>query len=332
MLRGVRGLLLLSAAGWALAGCGSAVEKPAGRPGGAGQVEVQPEARASANDTGNPVVARVNGEAIRREEVVSVLYRGRGRAVLDELVVTALVRQHARRKGVTSSRALLEAERRRIVGELAGDGDEGGDGAALLGYMLRKRGVSRAEYDLIVERQALLRAVAERDLAWARVGGAAEVAAEYERQHGRRVVVRLIVLTNLRQVDEALGRLSEGEGFGAVAGAMSQDEVSLSRGALLGPISAASTEVAAGLREAALAMEAVGQRSGPVHYRDESGAERWALLELEGVVAADGAELEAVRGQLLESIWQGKVSETMADVLERLQASAAVEVVDPVLR
>ena len=313
----------LLAVGLTLAGCGAAPQRPAGSPGRGSTAVAATDAESVA--AANPIVARVNGEAIYRENVVSVLYRGRGRQVLEELVLTELVRQEARREGLHAGRELVEREMERI---LAGLSAEAGDREALLGYMLKSRGITRAQFGLIVERQALLRQLVRDDSTVSE----SDLADEFTRQHGRRVTVRLIVLTNLRQVDEALGRLSGGKSFAEVVGEMSQDEVSLGRGGLVGPFSAADGEVAPGWREAGLALEEVGQRSEPVHYRDKAGGERWGLLELEAVTEADEADFQAVREELLRSIRQRRVSQKMADLLQRLQESAAIEVVDPILR
>ena len=107
----------------------------------------------------DPIVARVSGEPIRKSEVAQILWQGRGRKVLNELIALETVRQRARRVPIAAWEDLTAQEWNRILQNMA-PGKLRREQMALLEYMLQSRGITHAEFDLIVQRQALLRRMA----------------------------------------------------------------------------------------------------------------------------------------------------------------------------
>lgn len=302
-------------------GCLTNNEKKSERPAS------MPEALVQAKPANEMIVARVNGQAVRRGDIVSVLLRGRGKRLLEELIVLEAVRQEAAKKNIQETDALVAAQLNRILADMA-PGKPRREQLALLDYMLESRGLTRPEFDLIVERQALLREL---------VNPYVEVTeqmlrAEYERQHGRRVEVRQLVVSNIRKIEQVQKRLEAGANFAEIVQEASEEEQSLLRGGLLGPISWADEDVPEPVRAAALGLQTPGRRSKPFSYRDETGRQRWCLLQLERVIPADGISFESVRDELEGSIQKRQLRKRMSEREQSLRNKALVEIIDPMFK
>lgn len=286
-----------------------------------------PEALAQAKPAEEMIVARVNGQAIRRGDITSVLLRGRGKRLLEELIVLEAVRQEAAKKNIPETDTLVAAQLNRILADMA-PGKPRREQLALLDYMLDSRGLTRPEFDLIVERQALLREL---------VNPYVEVTeemlrAEYERQHGRRVEVRQLVVSNIRKIEQVQKRLEAGENFAVLVQEASEEEKSLLRGGLLGPFSLADEDVPEPIRAAALGLQTAGRLSEPFAYRDKTGRQRWCLLQLEREIPADGISFDSLRDELARSIQNRKMRQRMSAQERLLRQKALVEIIDPMFK
>jgi len=273
------------------------------------------------------ILARVNGKAIKRGEIASVLLRGRGQRLVEELIGLEAVRQEAAKKNIQETDALVAAQLNRILADMAPEKPRR-EQLALLDYMLDSRGLTRPEFDLIVERQAMLREL---------VDPYVEVTeqmlrAEYERQHGRRVEVRQLVVSNIRKIEQVQKRLASDENFAEIVQEVSEEEQSLLRGGLLGPISLADEDVPEPIRAAALGLQTVGRFSAPFQYRDETGRQRWCLLQLERVIPADGISFDSVRDELARSIQKREIRRRIQELERSLRRKALVEIIDPMFK
>jgi len=281
---------------------------------------------ASAGQVPDPVLARVNGQPIRRSTVANVLLAGRGKTVLDDLITLEAVRQQAAARGIKATPDRIEAERRRILEDMV-PGKPVAEQEALLEYLLQSRGLSAGEFALVVERQTLLRELVDPDVPVSEE----QLAAEYEREHGRKVQVRQLAVTSLRKLEAAQRRLAAGEDFALLAADLSEDERTLRTGALLGPFSAADEQVPPAVRRAAFGLGGAGQVSGPVRYRDEDGIEWWGLLRLERETPPAGPEPAAVREKLAQAVQQREIRRRMLALQQSLRAAAKVDLVDAAL-
>jgi len=266
----------------------------------------------------DPIVARVNGKPINRAAVLDLLFAGRGRKVLDELILLEIVRQHAEQKGLTLNDSDTAAELEIILEDMA-PGKSRHEKHALLRYN---------EFDIIVKRQSLLRRLVDPDTDIT----PQMIADEYERRHGRRVEVRLLAVNSLRQIEAAQRRLESGADFLELVGQMSQDQQTLARDGLLGPFSSADDDVPIEIRDAAAALQHPGQVSGIVRYRRDTGAQSWCLLKLETVLPPDGTPLADVRAELLAALQRRRTARLMTNLQKSLRASAKVQILDPALR
>ncbi|MBN1844508.1 MAG: peptidyl-prolyl cis-trans isomerase [Sedimentisphaerales bacterium] len=277
--------------------------------------------------TDRTVVARVNGHDIVRGEVISIVLQGRGKPVLDSMVALQIVRQAAARRGIQPTEDLYRQQMDRILEDMA-PGKTHAEQTALLDYLIESRGLTRPEFDLLVQRQVLLRQMVDPRVEVTE----ADLQAEYERQFGRKVTVRLLAVRSLRQIDQANRRLAAGEDFAALVRDLSQEERTLNQDGLLGPISAADDQVPPELLQAALALETVGQRSAVVRYRDQQQSQWWCLLQLEEVIPANPVPLDQVRPVLQQDLQEQAIRRRMAELMESLRRRAKVEIVDPLFQ
>jgi len=286
-----------------------------------------PEVLVQAKPSGEMIVAWINHTAIRRGDIVSVLLRGRGKRLLEELLVLEAVRQAAAKKNIQETDVFIAAEMNRILEDMA-PGKPRREQLALLDYMLESRGLTRPEFDLIVERQALLRELVDPYVEVTEQ----KLRSEYERQHGRRVEVRQLVVSSIRRIEQVQKRLEAGEKFAVIVQEVSEDEQTLLRGGLSGPISAADEDVPEPLRTAALGLQTIGQRSAPFQYRDQTGRPWWCLIQLENVIPPDDVVYESARDELAQSIQKREIRTRMGMLERLLRKNALVEITDPMFK
>jgi len=288
---------------------------------------------ARVTDTTEPIepadatIARVNDEPIRQSELVSLLLAGYGGEVLDELVLTAIVRQYAARSQVSADKDMIAGELNGVLEDMA-PGRNRRDQLALLDYMLQSRCMSRSEFDLLLERNALLRRLVDPNV----VITDETLSGEYERRHGRRVEVRVLAVTSLRGIEAAKRRLVCGADFAALVREMSEDQPTLARDGLLGPICDADEDVPQALGKAAMQLQAVGDRSDIIAYRDDNHANWWCIVQLEKVIPADETSFADVREQLALSLQESLLRKRMFELQQQLQEDSAVHILDPALR
>jgi hypothetical protein len=275
----------------------------------------------------DPVVARVNGRPIRQSQLLEALLPGYGRRMLDELMLLEIVRQHAEESDINSDETLVEAELMSVLEDMA-PGKSPEHKLALLDYMLKSRGMTRAEFDFIIERQVLLRQMVDPNV----VVTEEMLSREYERQYGRKVLVKQLVVRSLRQIEEVQRKLETGIDFSTLVQEMSQDEVTLSEGGLLGPFTQQDTRIPPEVRREAFKLENLGDRSGIIRYRDQQKQEYWCLLQLERHISAEQVELATVREELIEGLRTRLIKERMLKLQDNLQKQATITVLEPKLR
>ncbi|MBN2212482.1 MAG: peptidylprolyl isomerase [Sedimentisphaerales bacterium] len=273
------------------------------------------------------IIARVNNAPMFRQDLETILYHGRGATLLEDCILLEVVRQEARRRGLSDNPNRILQERRRVLDDMA-PGKSPTEQQALLDYMLKRRGLTQPEFDVILEKQALLRDMVAGDV----VVTEQALAEQFEREHGGRVQVRQIVLGTLARVDEAVRRLAAGELFATVAADMSEDERTSPEGGLTMPFSRMHDDIAPAVRKAAFALDPPGDRSEPIHYLDNRGRDRWVILELVQNLPPDGITMEQVRSELTETVRRRLTSAAMLSLQQSLREKALVDIIDPALR
>lgn len=274
-------------------------------------------------------IATVNGKPINRAAMMDLLIRTRGLSVLEELVARDLARQAAEAEGVSITPADIQAEYDRSLAQisspvptttqplLAKEARE-----TLLSEILRRRGLSREEFGMAMERQACLRKIAEKRLQITEP----MLRTQYEMMYDARVQVRHIQVADWRDVSRVQKMLEAGKDFAEVARTCSQNLNTAPEGGLLPPFSRNQDDVPPLLRDAAFSL-AVGQVSNPIRIDND-----YHLIK--PVQRFDRSQVqfehvkEIVRMKLIERL----LPEAMAKIERDLFNKAQIVITEPRLR
>ncbi len=275
---------------------------------------------------GDPTVAIVNSRAIKQSELLKVLLPAKGRKVLDELVLLEVVRQYGAEKGISVTTVQKQAELDRILQELAPDKTRR-EQTALFKYMLEKRNLSQAEFDIIIERQYLLGRLVDPNVTITDK----LYADEYERQYGRQIIVRQLVTASFRSILEVQQKIDDGTDFARLVEQYSQDQLTLARGGLLGPFSCTDEHIAEPVRQAAFKLNTPGEQTEPFRFYDDGNKEWWCLLQFEKDFPAEATTPAEVRGELTRIIRRRVLNQRMSDLQKKLKQQAAVTILEHTL-
>jgi parvulin-like peptidyl-prolyl isomerase len=295
-------------------------------------------------------VARLPGLVITQRQFLAPLIEAHGLPVLLNVVQTELAKQNAQRIGLKLSADDLRQERDRTLEQAFSEADDKtqeqitdalarGDQPtadrlreelkhdrerALEQYLAQQR-VSRPEFELLVQTNAYLRKIAERDMK--------EIPDDvlrkaFDAEYGATVRVRHIQSNNKQEIMQARERLKAGEPFEKVAREMSRNARTAALGGELPRFSLAHTSIPANFKQAAFSLNE-GQVSDMVEC---DGA--YHLIKLEQKFPPRAVKFEAVkdglRTKVREQVLQGAVGhlrDQMAD-----QARTTLQIEDPVLR
>jgi hypothetical protein len=278
----------------------------------------------TARQNGNPVIARVDGVEITKSEVVEILLAGRGKTVLDDLALLQAVRNHAAQKGLTGSPEIIESEMNLILDDMA-PGKSRNDQLDLFQYMLQSRGLTRPEFNLIVERQALLRRLVDPNPAVTED----LLLAEFDRLYGPKVQVRRLAVSSRRQLESVQNQLALGSDFTELVRQTSEDETTLPQDGLMPPFSARDEQIPAEIRSAAFALDTEGRFSDMVIYTDEQLRQWFVLLRLEKKIPPEEITLESVRTELTRTLRQKIIRRQMLDLQNQIKEKADIYILDP---
>jgi len=271
-------------------------------------------------------VALVNDIAISQDKLVQLLLPAYGKKVLDEIILLELVRQQAATQGITITEQMKQDELTRLLNDMAPDKPLN-EQMALFNYMLKKRDLTRDIFDLILEKQSLLRRMVNQDVAVTEN----MLTEEYQRQHGKCLVVRQIITSSFRSIAEAKKLLNAGTDFPELVRKMSEDQQSLAQDGLSQPFSSADTNIPQPLRDAAFALEHIGQLSETFRYTDDKNMDWWCLIKLEKIIPADDTPLASVKDQLTETLRRVTISKRMLDLQESLKKKAKITILEPAM-
>lgn len=281
---------------------------------------------------GRPVsdpIATIDGHPMARGRMVDLLLRGQGPALLEQLVVLDLAERVAAKQGLAITATDVEQETewalRRLVDPLLGatsgmfDREEA---ERILGLVLARRNISRAEFRITVRRNATLRRIVEAQ----QTISEQQLQREFGRLYGKRVQIRHIQLAARGEVRRVLGHLSAGEAFEDVARMYSANRVTAEVGGLLAPISLEDDGVPAVLREVVSKLQP-GQVSDTVRI-----GEWYHVLKLEGALPPEDVTFDAVRGALERRVRKRLADPAIQALHDKLFRSAKIEIHDPSLR
>jgi hypothetical protein len=166
------------------------------------------------------VVAIVNGEVITMGQLQKPLVESYGLKVLLYQVQLALAKQWARQENIQMTQSDYDAELEHVESEGFKDADKK-DYPALLEQLLERKSTSRAEFDMVLETNAILRKIAEPQLKDKITD--ANVNEAFNVLYGETVSVKHIQVANPQEALKARTRLAAGEKFEAVVQTMSRN-------------------------------------------------------------------------------------------------------------
>lgn len=279
------------------------------------------------------VVARVNGKAITMGELQKPLLEGYGLKVLLFQIQLTLARQQLAEKQLTVtkediSKALDHTMKAGFGKEVSKD-----DYPALLNQLLSKQGVSRAEWDMVIETNAILRKIAEPQLK-DRITEE-NLREAFNNLYGQTVAIRHIQCANPQEAMQAKMRIASGEKFENVARMMSRNSLSASLEGELPPFSRSTVtwpgnwgKVPQSFKDWAFAAKA-GDLSDPIQAENA-----YHILRLDKKMEPKAIKFEDVKDSIRDELYQRLVEQAINELRLRLASMArtAMTIEDPTLR
>ncbi len=275
----------------------------------------------------DPTMARVNNEPIRKSDLTDALIKSYGRKILDEMMVLEMVRQRAKSQSIETTPKLIDLERRGLLAEMAPNALPQ-NREALLDYLLQSRGLSKPQFEMILERQALLRQMVDHNV---------EVSddmifQEYEFLHGKKVTIRLISNINLRIMESIKKRVQSGEDFVMLMRKYSEDQASLANDGVIGPFTKSDQRIHPKIRDAAFKLVREGDTSDLISFYDQDDVYRWYFLRAEAIVRADGTSYSDAKFDMVESIQKRTINQRMNQLLDEIKTESKTLILDSELR
>jgi len=273
-------------------------------------------------------VATVNGRPIARQRLVELLLQSHGSQVLEQLIGLDVVTTAAAQTGLAVTQADFKREHdltlRRLAGSLtplASQTFDRKDAERLLDSVLAERNMSRAEFEILAQRNAYLRKIVESRQTFTEE----DLRLEHARLCGDRVVVRHIQLRTLADVASVRERLDAGADFGELATRYSANMASAANQGLLDPFSAQDERAPSVLREVAFKLQ-------PGDVSDAVRIGNWYhLVKLEEVLPGEDRGFDRMRAALEQSLRERVTEPAMLELFEKLVRDATIEIHDPVL-
>ena len=266
--------------------------------------------------------ASVNGHFIKQKDLEDLVISAYGPQVLDEMVTLELLRQYAADKGVGLTDEMYQNEYQSFMDEIA-PGKNPADQLAIFDFVLTKKGISKDIFDLYLKKQALIKAVCDKNV----VVTDKMLADEFYRQYGEKRTARIIAVNSMRKIDEVEKAISNGADFRQVALSSSEDEVSLRNDALTDLISSADNGYPAALINRIFALKNVGDISGTFLANFE-GSQMWYIVKLESIVPAEGVSFEQVKDVLSASLTKKQQGNQVVELQNKLRDDARIIIMD----
>ncbi len=275
---------------------------------------------AVAVETGGRPPLLVEGQRVSRAQLDRVLGEAAGRIAIEEVALHTMLQQEMRRNGLTLSPQATRNEEDLFLASLATGNDRATPGQVLR-QVRQTRGLGPTRYALLLERNAMLRALVQPDV---RINEA-DLRTAFDVRHGPRRTVRLIVLPTQRQAANLRTELSQAanlrQAFIAAARSRSTDATAAS-GGLTEPISAADPAYAPGIRRVVASL--APDELGPVVATDGG----FALMLLEEELPADGAAFDDVADELANLLQRRQERLLMDRLARQLLTSASITAFD----
>ena len=300
---------------------------------GAGaQSVVRGAGAADAPPSNKDIVATVNGQPITKAELDKPLIEAYGLKMLLYQVQLKVARQVAAEKKIEITDADFANEYDRTCRQGFGDAPKA-DYAALLEQLLDKKGVSRAEFDMQLQVNAILRKIAEPELKDKITDDKLKEA--FNQVYGENVVVRHIQVANAQEAAQVKVRLAAGEKFDTLVQTMSRNARTVPLNGELPPFSRNTTDwggnwgkVPQGFKDWAFSAK-VGDISDPISA--EGG---YHILKLERKTEPKVVQFATVKDSLKAQLQDQLVEQGIKELRGKLSVLArqAMDIKEPTLR
>jgi len=267
------------------------------------------------------VMAMVNGREITMDQLHAILVDGYGLAIAQEILRTEIVRQAAASKGITVSEKEVSEEHERAMKGTFHMANSDAVRQQMLNQLLVSRNVTYSTWRMIMRRNALLRKMIGTDFEVPDVA----VRAEFDKRHGRRVVVSHIE-TKSHVAAKLVKSLAATRNFAALAREYSVNP-SGKTGGRLPPIGQDTQQVSPALKQVALAMTKVGEISDPVQV-----ASRFHILKLEKIIEPKKVKYADEKDKIAAELKERLISSARNRLLEKLSEAADVEFINTSLK
>jgi hypothetical protein len=279
------------------------------------------------------VIARVNGQPITMGELQKPLIEGYGLRVLLFQIQLSLARQKAVEQKVTYTQADVEAELERTLKVPFKDAARE-DYPMLLNQLLERQGVSRAEFDMVIETNTILRRIAEPQLKDKITDD--NLQEMFNAVYGETAVVRHIQSANPLEAQQAKTRIAAGEKWEDVVRAVSRNARTAALDGELPPFTRQTVnwagdwgKVPEGFKQWAFGGAKVGDVSDPVQA---DGA--YHILKLERKVQPKVIKFEDVKEGLRSDLHEKLIDQGVNELRNQLgvMAKRSMSIDDPTLR
>ena len=267
------------------------------------------------------VMAVVNGKPVAIDRLHELLVGAYGMPIAQQLVASELARQAAGQKGISVTEDEIRAEHDLTLRETFPQAQTLEQQERLLDQLLMQRNMGRNLWQVIMERNALLRKLVGHSFEVSE----SELKMEFARRYDRKVVIRHIEVASSEEAQK-VRELADKEDFAQLAVKRSINN-SRTSGGLLPPFGASEAAVPPSLRQTALAMKKPGDISQPV----QTGA-TFHILRLEKIEEPQNASFAAVKDTLAASLREQHARIAVNELLAKLVSQAKIEYVDKQLK
>ncbi len=268
------------------------------------------------------VLAYVNGNAIYMAPLIDMVVAAKGMEAAQHLIASELVLQAAAEKGLVATDEEIKVEHDKTLAQIFRNTQDLAQREDMLGPMLRQRGMSKEQWDVTMRRNVLLTQLVLPDVEVSDE----EVANLYEDKYGRKLIARHIVADTAADAQVAIDRVKNGENFETVMKEVSKSP-SAARGGLFPAIGAQSRTLPPPLKDAVLALKAVGDMSDAIMFQ-----KKFYILYLDSIVEAQDVKLEDVKEELVAGITDGKLGSARQRKLGDMINNAKIDYVNPILK
>ena len=270
-------------------------------------------------------IAIVNGKPISSQTFLDTLIEARGLPLLQQLLFLEAVQSTAAKDGIALTPRLIEREYDLTLADVA-NGEEGelskDKRDALIDKWCARRQIPRTELYIAMQRQALLRQLAQRNV---RVTGAM-VEDEFNRAYGRKVEVRHLQIPARRTYARIKSRLARDEPFINLVHEYSVNAITKASGGLLPPFTENDQTVPARFAEVAFALKP-GEVS-PLFEAEGS----YHIIKAERFIEADEGALGDRRKPLEDRLQRRLITSEMEKLGKQILDSAKIQIEQEDLR